>query len=539
MSPRASSAAPLLYWLLIVCGLAGLTLQRLDTPGDLLPLWLGTVVGVALGQLVAWLRVRPWVLTATAMIGFWFSPVLFFVLYQSILGPAETAVFAFLPAAACGYLSLSERGGLVAFWYPAVLWMLVILDGPGSGAVDTRAALPVLIGLAALFVAFLRARETRRVAIWHAHATVRLAAPKPRAVLRASPLRAASELAWTGFVGAAALVLAAWIAPHLWQKEHGKPPKVAAAQPSETLGSGAPGQEEPCCPNVATEEKRAAVREYFPLFHGQDEVERRPMAACAVCRDGRPVTTASSDQSSGGDYGATSGGGSVGDLTTPSTSYAPSTVGPAEPPLPSPTQPLLPSGTTKPLQPLPPKRVTAPALPGAVPARVATAPSPVSSPAGHSVKPANIALVLKPAAPPPDAGAPWKSMLAFCVGGLALHVVVRAIRRQLMLRHLARPFWTETLDQRISNHWQRMLIGLRDAGIHPAPHEQPEALAKRVGIEGMAACATILERVRHGVRVDAADLETMDGAAGAVYRAARAKAGASGRAAAWLRWPLA
>jgi hypothetical protein len=122
---------------------------------------------------------------------------------------------------------------------------------------------------------------------------------------------------------------------------------------------------------------------------------------------------------------------------------------------------------------------------------------------------------------------------------LGMHLLVRALRRKLTLRHLARPFWAETLDQRISNHWERMLIGLRDAGIHASNDEQPEALAKRVGIEGMETCATILERVRHGVRVDIDDLATMDAAAGAVYRKARQKAGLAGRAASLVRWPLA
>jgi hypothetical protein len=130
-------------------------------------------------------------------------------------------------------------------------------------------------------------------------------------------------------------------------------------------------------------------------------------------------------------------------------------------------------------------------------------------------------------------------MLALCVGGLAVHLMARALRRQLTMRHLARPFWSETLDQRISNHWQRMLIGLRDAGIHTKLDERPEALAKRVGIEGMATCATILERVRHGVRVDAEDEGAMDAAATKAYRAARYKAGVMGRAAGWVRWPLA
>ena len=40
----------------------------------------------------------------------------------------------------------------------------------------------------------------------------------------------ASQIAWTAFVGASALVLAAWIAPQLWQKEQGKHPAPAAAQ---------------------------------------------------------------------------------------------------------------------------------------------------------------------------------------------------------------------------------------------------------------------------------------------------------------------
>lgn len=117
-------------------------------------------------------------------------------------------------------------------------------------------------------------------------------------------------------------------------------------------------------------------------------------------------------------------------------------------------------------------------------------------------------------------------------------MLVRAARRQLTLRHLARPFWAETLDQRISNHWQRVLIALADAGIHPTDGEQPQALAKRVAIEEMVACATILERVRHGVCVDASDLDLMDASATAVVSAARRQAGATGRAAAWLRWPL-
>jgi hypothetical protein len=190
----------------------------------------------------------------------------------------------------------------------------------------------------------------------------------------------------------------------------------------------------------------------------------------------------------------------------------------------------------------------APAAPTAPAAATSEAFAPVHTPAaiapkpaagGASPRPAVVLLVPAPSAPPIGVGAPWRSALALGLAALALHVLVRAARRQLTLRHLARPFWNETLDQRISNHWQRVLIGLRDAGIHATDDEQPQALARRVGIEGLATCATILERVRHGVRVDADDLEVMHAAASDVYRAARDKAGVAGRAAAWLRWPLA
>jgi hypothetical protein len=54
----------------------------------------------------------------------------------------------------------------------------------------------------------------------------------------------------------------------------------------------------------------------------------------------------------------------------------------------------------------------------------------------------------------------------------------------------------------------------------------------------MARCALVLERARHGVRVDASDLASMQGDAASVYGAARRKVGRVARAASWLRWPL-
>lgn len=126
-----------------------------------------------------------------------------------------------------------------------------------------------------------------------------------------------------------------------------------------------------------------------------------------------------------------------------------------------------------------------------------------------------------------------------CAAAIALHVLGRAIRRALVLRHLASPFWSETVDQRISNHWQRVLIALRDAGVAPIRDELPTAFAKRVGIAGMETCASILERVRHGVGIEPLDLEAMGKAASSVHASARRRAGALARALSWLRSPTA
>jgi hypothetical protein len=115
---------------------------------------------------------------------------------------------------------------------------------------------------------------------------------------------------------------------------------------------------------------------------------------------------------------------------------------------------------------------------------------------------------------------------------------MRPLRRLIVLRHLRRPFWSETVDQRISNSWQLALVGLRDAGWRPTASESPRELARRVGVDGVERCATILDRARHGVAIDRDDLAEMTTAADTAYRSARARTGRLARAVAWLRWPL-
>jgi hypothetical protein len=98
--------------------------------------------------------------------------------------------------------------------------------------------------------------------------------------------------------------------------------------------------------------------------------------------------------------------------------------------------------------------------------------------------------------------------------------------------------WPEAVDQQVSNRWQLALVGLRDAGWQTVSGEQPQEFARRVAIPELAECATVLERTRHGVRIDAQDLDAMTLGARAVYRTARAGVGAIARALSWLRWPL-
>lgn len=524
--PAGGAAAPLFYWLVVISGLAGLTALRFDALGEVGAIWLGSVAGVGAGQLVSFLRLRARVVGIVTVAAMFFSPLLLMVLYPLFGGHLSTLALAFIPAAICGYLSLTERGGLAAFWYPAMLWMVVILDRPSAGALDLKNGLPLVIGLGALFVAYLRASETRRTAIWQAHAGARLAEALPRKVLRTSPLRTASQHALTALAGGAALVLAVWVAPHLWREQAGKTLNPAANAGDPLWTSSAAGGL-PCCPLAPQpeEERRVRVSEYLPLINSRENgAQPAPPAACQACRNGKPLARSEGPV----DVYADGFGGTSGRRFEAS---APPANGGASLPAVAPTH-ALPTYPTLPAVPAVPAAAASPPKPAESPAAAATA-APIAEPK-HAV----IVAVTPPAAPV-DAGTPWRSALAIGLAGVAVHALFRAVRRQLTLRHLASPFWPETLDQRISNHWQRMLIGLRDAGIHAGPDEQPQALARRVGLEGMVTCATILERVRHGVRVDSSDLEAMGAASAAAYRAARRKAGASGRAAALVRSPLA
>jgi len=134
----------------------------------------------------------------------------------------------------------------------------------------------------------------------------------------------------------------------------------------------------------------------------------------------------------------------------------------------------------------------------------------------------------------------WLSAFVAAVLALQLlRLIFRPIRRAVALRHLRKPFWAETVDQRVSNWWQLVLVGLRDAGYRTTSDEQPREFARRTGVDGVEKCAAILDRTRHGIRVDQADLDDMSTSAEAAYRSAREHTSTLARAAAQIRWPLA
>jgi len=133
---------------------------------------------------------------------------------------------------------------------------------------------------------------------------------------------------------------------------------------------------------------------------------------------------------------------------------------------------------------------------------------------------------------------PVQWLLALVVSGLFVQLATRPLRRAVTLRHLRASLWPEPVDQKVSNLWQLVLVGLRDAGWHAAPGEQPLSLAHRANVPGVETCAQVLDRARHGVRLDAVDLDAMLEAARTAYRASRRRVGVLTRALSWLRWPL-
>ena len=535
---RDRLAAPVvgMYWLLLALGLALYGVAVSTEP--LVPLALGALLGSVLGHALGLRNVRLW-LVVLFVIG-----ILYIGIPVSPKGAATDHFWmAFVPAVLCAYASLAERWSLAAIWFPVVTWMLTILDRTqGARAMDGLAI--VLLGLVAVgFFAFLRVRETRRIGLWRTAAAVPLASTKLVRRDRESPMRPVVRAAWSLAITASAFAMTAFVAPALWRiegKQH--------VEPVAPLAVGLP-----CCPEHEMIE-RTRVREYLDLGRGHDKVLDH-WNDCRPC-EGEADVAAYEGPIDG--YVAPSGGyvdpgeaapaapampaapqGTY-EAPPPEIDHMPTVVPPAPEPAPMPTPAPRPALVEMP--PAPPPQVLPPQPPPVEPPPPpAPVPPPhVTPPPAHAAATHGHAL---PPSAPHDSGWTLLHWLAILVGGAlfyqVLSLAIRPLRRALTLRHLRRPFWDETVDQRISNSWQLALVGLRDAGWRYDGGEAPREFAHRVGVADLERCATILERARYGVAVADTDLDEMATSAEGVYQAARGKVGPIARALAWLRWPLA
>ena len=419
-------------------------------------------------------------------------------------------------------------------WFPAVLWMLTILDQTDGTIAANGVGAVVLGGFALMFFVMLRIREARRIALWQTVATTPLGNAKPPELLRRPPQLEIARATWGVTLGALTIAGTAWLAPKLWRQEAVHHERVAARELSAF--------ELPCCP-LDLDVQRTRVREYFDLGRGHDASsgQRRRCRACAapsriamqrcasINEPGCDVAVPAQDNAPSRRYDRQLHGPVS--VVTNTASSPPSDAGPATP-APPPTSPPAPVSQPPPAAPPVSSAPTGRMIPtttaiaaGAVGEPSEAVPSPPIAPGGTSLGSSLVSLLITLAT----------AVVLFQLLSLGL----RPLRRLITLRHLRRPLWDETVDQRVSNSWQLALIGLRDAGWRVAAGEQPQALARRVGSDSLESCATILERARHGLGIDAEDLAAMRSSADAAYDLARASLGLTERIVGWLRWPLA
>lgn len=504
MRDRLAAPLVLVYWAALVVGLSVYSTARADAD-ELWALWLGALGGTALGQSLALKNVRAW-LAAVVVAG-----VALLAAPALAGGGAPTALAAALvPAALCGYWSLGERSAPAAFWFPAMTWMLTVvdrLDGDDAAATLDARAFVLLGGVAVLFLALLWAAERRRVGLWRTVGRVSGRA----ATLREPAGRTVARAGFAAAVAALTLALTAWVAPHLWQGETLRGQRVTEF--ADGIGVGE-RDGEPCCPLVSVEAPRVRVREFLDVAHGVTRPPARAGLNCVACDVAARIS------------------GRVGAAVPVLATTAP--VAPA----PAPVAPA--THEVAPVTPVAPRVPTTPTTPLAAPSPPAPTATPTATPT-RTTAPVVAAVRTPSPKPRADLSGLMRLLLLMVVAAAALVAAtstLRPLRRAVTLRHLRRPYWVEPLEQRVSNLWQLALVGLRDAGFCARAGEQPEELARRVRVDGVGECAAVLERARHGLGVADGDVAAMRRAAELAYRAARARLSLLARIASALRWPL-
>jgi hypothetical protein len=278
---RLARPVRLMYWLLLIAGLALFTTTRRGDSAVTAALWVGAIAGTLLGQHFALHNYRLWISAlAIAAISLYCAPLVW-------IGHASAQLWlSFIPAALCGFWSLGDRSALAALWFPTVLWMLTILDRSDRIAADGSAAI-LLGGLAGLFICFLSLRESRRVALWRSVAAEPLAPALPTELLREPPGRQLARAGWWLTVGALTVAITVWLVPPLWQSETlGGPPVATATATAIATGTG-----RPCCPvHGDADTVSSRVKEYLDLGLGHDTVTAAPREGinCRRCSTPAP-----------------------------------------------------------------------------------------------------------------------------------------------------------------------------------------------------------------------------------------------------------
>src|SRR5262245_3691703 len=86
-------------------------------------LWTGAMFGTAFGFTLGLTRVRLWI-TLLVIVG----AMGFGIPMEPMSAQMKVFWYSFPPATVFAALAVADRWSLAAFWYPAVIWMLSILD---------------------------------------------------------------------------------------------------------------------------------------------------------------------------------------------------------------------------------------------------------------------------------------------------------------------------------------------------------------------------------------------------------------------------
>lgn len=212
------------------------------------------IIGVVLGQGVALLRFRTWVVAVTCMISGFFAFTL--VSAGAMAGvslPREIvpAAFFFAFAFPCGVLSLQHRWELFASFWPSVGFIggvFIILNNEGRvhewEEHKVSAWLPVPLFFLGSFLVvwlfYLAAKQSMRVELWQALS----GAASRRVAKKASVSVVPRRNIWPMLVAAAALFgITAVLAPYLWRTGKGdRPSKHQHQSEDHSEDNGEPRQ---------------------------------------------------------------------------------------------------------------------------------------------------------------------------------------------------------------------------------------------------------------------------------------------------------